>query len=1077
MALRFKCTACGQLYRVPDSMGGRTIHCFSCGQAVVAGTQHRVADDAPVDQSAGEMVIMSPPPKARQRATPLSHKTAPEDEILDISMFEVVEYDDRGSLPMSPSTGAIPLAPEPARRPPPRKPAARKEEPISLEAQGLEIVEDEDAPLPVVADDGPLPVATDDGPLRIVTDDEPPTAPRESKRPLPPPQSHSAARTPAAAPAKPKLYVPVSRTSGKAAPKPAPAGYTAAPGKHVASPARPAAAGAHGMQRPARAPRQPVADDDDLLSLDNLASAAASEATAPEVPLAAPTQAAGAASAVASQLGAVAGVAGRGLSLGAGALLSLVPKLWPLLLLAVPVVLWLTVPRVVIQGAAACLLIGIVLALLCFIVILLKIPSLWPGGWPGYIGTILALNLLACFLAQVHPMLPVALNVMWIAVWLLFVISNLGEIFQICRAWLVTGFSALLVAIISGGILMYGPGHMPTGSLFGGSAGSNPARAVVVSSTPPSFSPRGPEMLAASTSAGSGATGQDVRVWIYLPTAQAGRPRSVGCVFIAPAGSTCFTGMNLSSDDELEFVPYVRAGFAVVAYDLEGPLRDTDSPSRSEVTTAVKAFMAADGGLADARMAIEYTLKTVPEVDPSRLYAAGHSSAGTVALLLAASDARIKGCIAYAPCSDLEGRLREASDLGRLVSGTADFARSHSPLTVAERLACPVFLFHANDDDNVPVSQSHTLRSRSPKIQIMTVSSGGHRDAYIQEGIPAGIAWLRSRDTELGGARTGDTAIAQRTPGPTNPGRANIFDNPPPRTHVPFTPSPRPMVTERPVPGSTEPSPATPLQPVSPRPATPAVTERPVPGVTPTPSGTSPAAERPLPGTNPPVSPAPKDLVVVKPMPAPVTPPARPPVVVDTTPASQLSKLGADVKTDADHEIVSVDVRGAGDVAAAAKILAGFKRVPVLRVLPSQFTPDAMLALKTIPSITRLEFSDVKIADADLARIAGLSNVDELSLNSQPITSAGIRNLSAMWTLKKLYLKATKIDDGACQYLARMTSLRYLDVTDTHLTSDGIVQLKPLKSLVGLVLTHTDVSDAAQETLKAALPRLNIIPP
>ena len=36
MALRFRCSACSQMYRVPDSMGGRTIHCFSCGQAVIA---------------------------------------------------------------------------------------------------------------------------------------------------------------------------------------------------------------------------------------------------------------------------------------------------------------------------------------------------------------------------------------------------------------------------------------------------------------------------------------------------------------------------------------------------------------------------------------------------------------------------------------------------------------------------------------------------------------------------------------------------------------------------------------------------------------------------------------------------------------------------------------------------------------------------------------------------------------------------------------------------------------------------------------------------------------------------------
>ncbi len=342
-----------------------------------------------------------------------------------------------------------------------------------------------------------------------------------------------------------------------------------------------------------------------------------------------------------------------------------------------------------------------------------------------------------------------------------------------------------------------------------------------------------------------------------------------------------------------------------------------------------------------------------------------------------------------------------------------------------------------------------------------------------------------------------DNRITQR-PAPivSNPGPTNTFDNPPVHSRSPNVTPPRPIVTERPVPGVTDPAPTAPTpdvptvaRPVAPDAQPTVVTERPLPGATPTPPvspGTPPqVTERTLPGAAPAVSPPPKDpAAIAKPAPGPAPvvtpPPTRPPVVVDTTPvgpAGQLSKLGAEVKANADEDITAVDLRGASNVVAAAKILAGVKNIPVLRLLPSQFTPDAIAALKTIPSITRLEFSDVKLADADLARVAALSNVDELNLAGQPITSAGIRALAPMPNLKRLYLKGTKIDDSACQHLAKITSLRYLDVSDTHLTSDGALQLKPLKSLVGLVLTHTDVSDAAQETLKAAIPRLNIIPP
>ena len=43
----------------------------------------------------------------------------------------------------------------------------------------------------------------------------------------------------------------------------------------------------------------------------------------------------------------------------------------------------------------------------------------------------------------------------------------------------------------------------------------------------------------------------------------------------------------------------------------------------------------AQAGLVNARNALEFVLARVPEVDPKRIYAAGHSSAGTLALLFA----------------------------------------------------------------------------------------------------------------------------------------------------------------------------------------------------------------------------------------------------------------------------------------------------------------------------------------------------------------------------------------------------------------------------------------------------------
>jgi dipeptidyl aminopeptidase/acylaminoacyl peptidase len=58
-----------------------------------------------------------------------------------------------------------------------------------------------------------------------------------------------------------------------------------------------------------------------------------------------------------------------------------------------------------------------------------------------------------------------------------------------------------------------------------------------------------------------------------------------------------------------------------------------------------------------------------------------------------------------------------------------------------------VFVFHANDDSNVNVSESRDfvqrLKTAGKQVEFMTVPSGDHYDSMVQEGIPAAIDWLK----------------------------------------------------------------------------------------------------------------------------------------------------------------------------------------------------------------------------------------------------------------------------------------------------------------------------------------------
>jgi dienelactone hydrolase len=290
-----------------------------------------------------------------------------------------------------------------------------------------------------------------------------------------------------------------------------------------------------------------------------------------------------------------------------------------------------------------------------------------------------------------------------------------------------------------------------------------------------------------------------LRLWLYLPSPPAGQPKhsnkSLPCVLVAPAGSNMITGMALAEEDQPEHLPYVKAGFAVVAYELDGHVPGgIDGARDRDVIRAIKQFMAADGGVANGKAALEYVLAKVPEVDPGQIYTAGHSSAGTLSLLMAIHEPRVKGAVAYAPCYDIE-KLHGADDLGKIddeVSGVVAFARKTSPGKLPPP-KCPVFVFHAQDDEAVPVSESQQYASQthaSGKVTLSIVPDGDHHDSMLEQGIPQGIKWLKDHGARpyTGGAARPPGAVGGPAPSPAPPAPAIPV---PPRPQAPTNQPPK----------------------------------------------------------------------------------------------------------------------------------------------------------------------------------------------------------------------------------------------------------------------------------------------
>ena len=232
-------------------------------------------------------------------------------------------------------------------------------------------------------------------------------------------------------------------------------------------------------------------------------------------------------------------------------------------------------------------------------------------------------------------------------------------------------------------------------------------------------------------------------VWIYSPK----KPPegAMPCVLIPPAGSPLIHGMKLSAGDSPEHLPYANAGFLVVAFEVSGSGYDANPFS------ALKEFKASKGGVLDAAEALKYASGKY-KIDRSKIFVAGHSSAGTIALDVARSSKVFKGCIAFAPSCEITKHqdMEAIKTLSKFVPGYLEFFEGISPVRNAEKLRCPLFLFYAKDDGHLRPGEipryATAVKKFNPRVTVETVDSGGHYRSMISEGIPRALVWIDSLD-------------------------------------------------------------------------------------------------------------------------------------------------------------------------------------------------------------------------------------------------------------------------------------------------------------------------------------------
>jgi Leucine-rich repeat (LRR) protein len=113
-------------------------------------------------------------------------------------------------------------------------------------------------------------------------------------------------------------------------------------------------------------------------------------------------------------------------------------------------------------------------------------------------------------------------------------------------------------------------------------------------------------------------------------------------------------------------------------------------------------------------------------------------------------------------------------------------------------------------------------------------------------------------------------------------------------------------------------------------------------------------------------------------------------------------------------------------------------------------------------------------ADATLAHVQGLKQLQQIYLNDTKVTDAGLVHLQGLKQLQRLYLNGTKVTDAGLVHLQGLKQLQIFWLDHTNVSGAGLVHLQELHHLQVLRLDHTKVTDAGLVHLQG-LNRLEVL--
>jgi len=140
-----------------------------------------------------------------------------------------------------------------------------------------------------------------------------------------------------------------------------------------------------------------------------------------------------------------------------------------------------------------------------------------------------------------------------------------------------------------------------------------------------------------------------------------------------------------------------------------------------------------------------------------------------------------------------------------------------------------------------------------------------------------------------------------------------------------------------------------------------------------------------------------------------------------------------------------------------------------------QDVPGAIIHIKALPDIEKLNFMGKNTGDKELAHLAGLSELKELGLTGADVTDEGLRHVARLPKLTVLTLNNCNVTDAGLVHLQNLPELKQLHLNGTNVTDAGLEHVAGIETLEALLVYDTAVTSSGAAAFREKRPETMVV--